>query len=77
MTQTGNTDPVTHTQLLTITEAAYRLRTPVATLRNWRHLGIGPDSFRLGRRVVYLDDYDFRLGAAMTRGGAGDDHQQL
>jgi starch phosphorylase len=22
----------------------------------------------VGRRVVYLDDYDFRLGAAMTRG---------
>lgn len=59
MTQTGNTDPVTHTQLLTITEAADRLRTPVATLRYWRHLGIGPDSFRLGRRVVYRrDDID-------------------
>lgn len=41
------------TQLLTLAEAADRLRTPVATLRYWRHLGIGPDSFRLGRRVVY------------------------
>jgi len=31
----------------------------VATLRYWRHLGIGPDSFRLGRRVVYRrDDLD-------------------
>lgn len=40
-------------QLLTITEVAAMLRLPVATLRYWRHLGIGPHSFRLGRRVVY------------------------
>ena len=40
-------------QLLTITEAADLLRAPVATLRYWRHLGTGPRSFRLGRRVLY------------------------
>jgi predicted DNA-binding transcriptional regulator AlpA len=39
-------------QLLTLKEAAV-LRTSVATLRYWRHLGVGPDGFRLGRRVVY------------------------
>lgn len=39
--------------LLTVTEAAAFLRAPVATLRYWRHLGIGPDGFRLGRRVLY------------------------
>jgi hypothetical protein len=39
--------------LLTLTETAELLRTPVATLRYWRHLGIGPAGFRLGRRVVY------------------------
>ena len=39
--------------LLTITEAADITRAPLATLRYWRHLGIGPRSFRLGRRVVY------------------------
>ena len=39
--------------LLTITEAADLLRAPVATLRYWRHLGTGPRSFRLGRRVLY------------------------
>jgi excisionase family DNA binding protein len=38
---------------LTITEAAALLRTPVATLRYWRHLGTGPRSFRIGRRVLY------------------------
>jgi excisionase family DNA binding protein len=40
-------------ELLTITEAAELLRAPVATLRYWRHLGTGPHSFRLGRRVLY------------------------
>ncbi|MGY5883976.1 helix-turn-helix domain-containing protein [Modestobacter lacusdianchii] len=40
-------------ELLTITEAADVLRAPVATLRYWRHLGTGPMSFRLGRRVLY------------------------
>ena len=39
--------------LLTLDEAAAYLRTPAATLRYWRHLGVGPDGFRLGRRVVY------------------------
>lgn len=40
-------------ELLTITESAEVLRTPVATLRYWRHLGTGPRRFRLGRRVRY------------------------
>ena len=40
-------------ELLTLEEAAAVLRTPVATLRYWRHLVVGPDGFRLGRRVVY------------------------
>ncbi len=56
-TRTPNTE--SNTQLLTLTEAAAKLRTPVATLRYWRHLGAGPDSFRLGRRVMYRrDDLD-------------------
>ena len=43
-------------ELFTITEAADLLRAPVATLRYWRHLGTGPASFRLGRRVLYRGD---------------------
>jgi excisionase family DNA binding protein len=39
--------------LLSIDEAADLLRAPVATVRYWRHLGTGPHSFRLGRRVLY------------------------
>ncbi len=42
--------------LLTISEAAELLRAPVATLRYWRHLGSGPQSLRLGRRVLYRRD---------------------
>ncbi len=53
MDQIATPDAGMSAQLLTLAEAADRLRTPVATLRYWRHLGIGPDSFRLGRRVVY------------------------
>lgn len=40
-------------ELLALGEAAAVLRTPVATVRYWRNLGVGPDGFRLGRRVVY------------------------
>jgi DNA-binding transcriptional MerR regulator len=40
-------------RLLTIAEAAALVRSPVATLRYWRHLGSGPHSFRVGRRVMY------------------------
>ena len=39
--------------LMTLAETAAYLRTPVATLRYWRHLGIGPAGFRLGRRVIH------------------------
>ncbi len=48
------TEPIA--ELLTLTEAAELLRAPVATLRYWRHLGTGPCSFRLGRRVLYRRD---------------------
>jgi excisionase family DNA binding protein len=53
-----------HSDLLTIAEAAQLVRAPVATLRYWRHLGTGPRSFRLGRRVVYRrDDVDAWIDA--------------
>ncbi|MBM7808194.1 excisionase family DNA binding protein [Geodermatophilus bullaregiensis] len=56
---TDNSRDASVTALLTLTEAAAVLRTPVATLRYWRHLGIGPAGFRLGRRVLYRrDDLD-------------------
>jgi hypothetical protein len=39
--------------LLTTAEVAAITRAPVSTVRYWRHLGVGPPSFRVGRRVVY------------------------
>ena len=48
-----NDPPPADDELLTIREVAAIVRAPIATLRYWRHLGTGPRSFRLGRRVVY------------------------
>jgi hypothetical protein len=50
---TSNNAASSGSDLMTLVEAAAYLRTPVATLRYWRHLGTGPAGFRLGRRVVY------------------------
>ena len=57
-------------ELLTIGEAAQLLRAPVATLRYWRHLGTGPHSFRLGRRVVYRRE-DLRAWVDRRHGEGG------
>lgn len=38
---------------MTTEEVAASTRTPAATLRYWRWRGIGPRSYKLGRRVVY------------------------
>jgi len=62
----------TEHEILTIAEAADLIRTPVATLRYWRHLGIGPRSFRLGRHVMYLkaDFYEWIESQAASTGGS-------
>lgn len=38
---------------LTTNELAELVRTPVETVRFWRHVGKGPRSFKIGRRVLY------------------------
>jgi excisionase family DNA binding protein len=43
-------------RLLTLDEVAERTRTPLATLRYWRHRGEGPPTFKLGRRVVAREE---------------------
>jgi excisionase family DNA binding protein len=59
-------------ELLTIAEAALLLRAPVATLRYWRHLGTGPHSFRLGRRILYRrDDLHTWIDAQHQQGSNG------
>ncbi|MCU1613655.1 MAG: binding domain protein excisionase family [Frankiales bacterium] len=67
-------EPTTDAQpdLLTITEATELLRAPIATLRYWRHLGTGPRSFRLGRRVLYRrDDLHSWIATQQDRDGSG------
>jgi len=39
--------------LLTTAEVAAMARAPMSTVRYWRHIGAGPASFRIGRRVLY------------------------
>ena len=39
--------------LLTSNEVAALARAPISTVRYLRHIGVGPASFRLGRRVLY------------------------
>ncbi len=38
---------------LTTEEVAQLLRTSAGTVRYWRHVGRGPTSFKVGRRVLY------------------------
>jgi predicted DNA-binding transcriptional regulator AlpA len=40
-------------ELLTTAEVATITPAPASTVRYWRHVGEGPRSFRLGKRVVY------------------------
>ncbi len=41
------------TPLWSIQEAATFLGVPVATLYRWRHRGIGPKAYRVGRHLRY------------------------
>lgn len=41
---------------LTTDEVADLCRTSAETVRYWRHIGRGPKSFKLGRRVLYAAD---------------------
>ena len=38
---------------MTTAEVAKFTRAPESTVRYWRHLRTGPQSFRVGRRVLY------------------------
>lgn len=38
---------------LTTEEVAETFRTSAETVRYWRHVGSGPESFKVGRRVLY------------------------
>lgn len=49
---TPSAPPAQHSILL-LDEVAALVRKSPGTLRWWRHQGIGPASFKLGRRVAY------------------------
>jgi excisionase family DNA binding protein len=53
---------------LTTEELASLLRTSPETCRYWRHVGKGPQSFKVGRRVLY-DEADVRAWVAEQRAG--------
>ncbi len=58
------------TRYLTTAEAGEMLRTPVETLRYWRHVGRGPVSFRPKgvRRVLYdINDIEIWIAEARAR----------
>lgn len=40
-------------EFLTTAELAGEVRSPEATVRYWRHIGYGPKSIKVGRRVLY------------------------
>ena len=60
-------------KMLTTEEVAAYFRTVPGTVRYWRHVGKGPRSFKVGRRVLYRES-DVRAWAEAalsgTRGAA-------
>lgn len=58
---------MTEQRYMTTVEVAEMLRTPVETVRFWRHTGKGPKSFKVGRRVLYAAD-DLDAFIAQARG---------
>lgn len=53
---------------LTTEEVAKLVRTSPATVRYWRHVGAGPKSFRVGRRVLY-DEADIKAWLEAAKSG--------
>jgi predicted DNA-binding transcriptional regulator AlpA len=41
-------------EVLDLPQVARAIGTAESTLRYWRHLGTGPKSFKIGRRVKYM-----------------------
>ena len=56
---------------MTTAEVAELVHAPVETVRYWRHIGKGPKSFKVGRRVLYdASDVAAWLEAARSTGDA-------
>lgn len=58
-------------RFITTHEVAELLRTSPETVRYWRHIGTGPRSLKVGRRVLYaVEDVEAWLAAARKAGSA-------
>jgi excisionase family DNA binding protein len=55
---------------LTTGEVAELVRTSPETVRYWRHIGKGPASFKVGRRVLY-EAADVESWLAAAKSGRG------
>ena len=54
-------------RFLTTDEVAQLVKAPLETVRYWRHVGKGPKSFNVWRRVLYaIDDVEQRLAEAQA-----------
>jgi DNA-binding transcriptional MerR regulator len=61
-----NTD---ESKYMTTAEIAEETRTPIETVRYWRHVGKGPKSFKLGRRALYArEDVEAWIDMARAMG---------
>jgi DNA-binding transcriptional MerR regulator len=62
-----------HIMRLSTRDASEYLSLPESTLRYYRHIGTGPASYRMGRKVFYdvvdLDAWKHAQKAATLRGG--------
>jgi len=57
---------------MTTAELAARCRTSPETARYWRHVGYGPPSFKVGRRVLYdAEAVERWLASLQTADGSG------
>lgn len=57
--------------MLTTDEVAAIFRTSPETVRYWRHVGKGPDSFKVGRRVLYArEDVERYIREERQKAGA-------
>lgn len=57
------------TEYMTTEEVAEHLRTSASTVHYWHHKGIGPESFKLGRRRLYARK-DVEAWVAGAKAGA-------
>jgi predicted DNA-binding transcriptional regulator AlpA len=58
-------------QNLITAEVAELVRAPIETVRYWRHVGKGPKSFKVGRRVLYaIEDVEAWIAQAKVNTAA-------